>query len=289
MIEDLFTKIILNDDEIVIFNSNEFEIENNKRKIIKEKNFLIFDNKFLKNSFTIFDTKRGFFNLLFLYPFDKIIKKEFIENLINKKKLNLNSDGLNFIISIVFEANKISFLDKVLINHRNEKNLIISNSNELNLEIFYRSLQNFKIFLKEKNIYKKFQQDFINFVATYSIYKLENINMKSFCFLFQKLKNEYWNEFEITKYNKNYFFDKNIYKKFKNILDSELEIFSILNQIKDKDEKINYLKEQKIFCLHKILIAVQTSFNKKFLINSIKYIINKILYIYFFIIYFMIL
>ena len=35
MIEDLFTKIILNDDEIVIFNSNEFEIENNKRKIIK--------------------------------------------------------------------------------------------------------------------------------------------------------------------------------------------------------------------------------------------------------------
>ena len=85
MIEELFTKIILNDDEIVIFNSNEFEIENNKRKIIKEKNFLIFDNKFSKNSFTIFDIKKGFFNLLFLYPFDKIIKKEFIENLMNKK------------------------------------------------------------------------------------------------------------------------------------------------------------------------------------------------------------
>ena len=121
MIEELFTKIILNDDEIVIFNSNEFEIENNKRKIIKEKNFLIFDNKFLKNSFTIFDIKKGFYNLLFLYPFDKIIKKEFIENLMNKKKL-LNFDDLNFITSIVFEANKISFLDKVLINHRIEKN-----------------------------------------------------------------------------------------------------------------------------------------------------------------------
>jgi hypothetical protein len=263
MIEELFTKIILNDDEIVIFNSNEFEIKNNKRKIIKEKNLLILDNKFVKNSFTIFDIKKGFFNLLFLYPFDKIIKKEFIENLINKKKLFLNFDDLNFIISIVFEANKISFLDKVLINHRIEKNLIISNSNELNLEIFYSSLQNFKILLKEKNIYKKFKQDFINFVATYSIYKLENINGKSFCFLFQKLKNEYWNEFEITKYNKNYFYDKNIYKKIKNILESELEIFSILNQLKGKDEKINYLKEQKIFCVHKILVAIQTSFKKK--------------------------
>ena len=143
--------------------------------------------------------------------------------------------------------------------------------------------------MKKKNIYKKFKQDFINFIATYSIYKLENINGKSFCLLFQKLKNEYWNEFEITKYNKNYFFDKNIYKKIKNILESELEIFSILNQLKGKDKKINYLKEQKIFCVHKILVAVQSSFNKKNLINSIKYIINKILYIYFFIIYFMIL
>ena len=157
------------------------------------------------------------------------------------------------------------------------------------MENFYSSLQNFKILLKEKNIYKKFKQDFINFVATYSIYKLENINGKSFCFLFKKLKNEYWNEFGITKYNKNYFFDKNIYKKIKNILESKLEIFSILNQLKGKDEKINYLKEQKIFCLHKILVEFQTSFNKNFLINFIKYIINKILYIYFFIIYFMIL
>ena len=289
MIEELFTKIILNDDEIVIFNSNEFEIENNKRKIIKEKNFLILDNKFLKNSFTIFDIKKGFFNLLFLYPFDKIIKKEFIENL-NKKKLFLNFDDLNFIISIVFEANKISFLDKVLINHQIEKkNLITTNSNELNLEIFYRTLQNLKILLKEKNIYKKFKQDFINFVATYSIYKLEHINGKSFCFLFEKLKNEYLNEFEITKYNKNYFFDKNIYKKIKNILESELEIFTILNQFKKYNKKINYLKEQKNFCLHKNLVSVQFFDYKKFLFNYIQYILNKILYIYFCIINFMIL
>ena len=109
-----------------------------------------------------------------------------------------------------------------------------------------------------------------------------------FVFFFQKLKNEYWNEFEITKYNKNYFFDKNIYKKIKNILESELEIFSILNQLKSKDEKINYLKVQKIFCVQKSLVAFDTSLNKKYLINSIKYIMNKILYIYFFIIYFMI-
>ena len=289
MIEELFLKIIQNDDEIVIFNSNEFEIEKNGKKIIREKNFQNFEKKFKNNTFTIFDMKKDSFNLLFLYPFDKIFKKNFIENLINKKKLFLNFDHLNFIVSIVFEAKKISFLDKILINHRIEKELLITNSKEINLEVFYKSLQNFKNFLKKANLFKKFKQNFINFVATYSIKKLENIRGKSFCFLFQKLKNEYWNEFEITKYNKNYFFDKNIYKKIKNILESELEIFTILNQLKNYDKKINYLKEQKIFCLPKNLISFKIFNYKKYLFNSFQFILNKILCIYFFIINFMIL
>lgn len=76
-------------------------------------------------------------------------------------------------------------------------------------------------------MYKKFKQNFINFIAKYTIKKLKNISGKSFCHFYQKLKNEYWNEFEITKYYQNYFFDKNIYKKIKNILESELEIFTI--------------------------------------------------------------
>ncbi len=74
------------------------------------------------------------------------------------------------------------------------------------MEIFYRTLQILKILLKEKKIYKKFKQYFINFVVTYSIYKLENINGIFILFFFQKLKNEYLNDFVIKKYNKNYFF-----------------------------------------------------------------------------------
>ena len=74
---------------------------------------------------------------------------------------------------------------------------------------------------------------------------IRNINENSFCFLFQKLKKEFWNTFGITKYAKNYFYDKNIYNKIKNNLDSDLNIFEIVNQLKNKDKKINYLKNKK--------------------------------------------
>ena len=106
------------------------------------------------------------------------------------------------------------------------------------------------------------------------------MNGKSFCFLFQKLKNEFWNNFGVTKYNKNYFYNKNIYNKIKNILDTDLEVSKILNQLKNKDKKINYLKEQKISCLYKIFFTS----SKKYIFNSFHKIIKICLIIFFFII-----
>ena len=55
---------------------------------------------------------------------------------------------------------------------------------------------------------------------------------KSFCFLYKKIKNEWWNEFGVSKRNQNYFYNKNIYKKLKIILDNDLN-----------DKTIDYLNE----------------------------------------------
>ena len=278
MIEELFAKIKGNDDEIVICNSNEFKNENGTI-IITKKKYFNFDNNLKKKTFSFFDIKKDFFYFLFFFPFDKIFKKKFIEDLKNKIQNLYYLDDLNFIASIVFEANKISILDKNLINHRIGKNIKFP-LNKINFENFCVSLQNLKKKIKQKDLYKRFKQDFINYIATYSIWQLENINGESFCFLFQKLKNEFWNTFGITKYDKNYFYDKNIYNKIKNILDSNLDVFEVANQLKNKDKKINYLKKQKISCLHKIFF----SSSKKYLSNSFQKILKNFLVIFFFII-----
>ena len=55
---------------------------------------------------------------------------------------------------------------------------------------------------------------------------------KSFCFLYKK----------ISKRAQNYFYNKNIYKKLKIILESDLREIDI----KINDTKINYLNEKKI-------------------------------------------
>jgi len=79
MIEELFAKIKGNDAEIVICNSIEFKNENKNIKLNKDKKIFNFDNNLKKKTFSIFDLKRDFFNLLLFWPFDKIKKKNLLK------------------------------------------------------------------------------------------------------------------------------------------------------------------------------------------------------------------
>ena len=251
-----------------------------KKKIIKNKNF---SDNLLNKSFSILNISKNFFDIFIFWPFDKIYKKEFIVNMINKFPNLIYSEDLNFIVSAIFEANKISFIDKCLINHRIGINSL-SNLKEKNLENFYFSLKELKIFLKEKDLYKKFKQDFINYVASYSIYQIENIDGKSFCFLYKNLRNKWWNELGISKYSKNYFYNKNIYKKVKNILELDLEMKESLKELKNNNKKLKYLKEQKIYCIKRVSANTELNNINIYMNFFIKKVINKFLIIYFFII-----
>ena len=90
-----------------------------------------------------------------------------------------------FVASAVIAAKKVFFLDKILIYHRAGIKTSISNSREKSWNNFYYALKELKNFLKKNGLYKRFKQDFINYVATFSIWQLENMNGKSFCFYFK--------------------------------------------------------------------------------------------------------
>ena len=130
-----------------------------------------------------------------------------------------------------------------------------------------KELQNF---IKKKGLYKRFKRDFINYVASFSLWHLETMNGKSFCFLYEKLKNEWYNEFELTKQGQKYFYNKKVYRKIKNILQSD---FKISENIKNN----KYLKSKKQFCFPKISIIIPVFNSEKYLNDSLNSIINQTL------------
>jgi len=285
MLEELYIKIKENNSQIVICNSQNFEIKKYGKKFYK-KNYLINDEKLKNKTFSSLEIKKDFFNLFIWWPWDKLFKKKYIENLGIKFQNLKSTEDLFFVASAVIAAKKISYLDEILIYHRVGLPNSVSNSREKSWDNFYYALKQLKKFIKEKGLYKRFKQDFINYIASFSIWQLENMKGKSFCYLYKKLKNEWFNEFGLNKYEKNYFYDLKIYYKIFNILVSDFEIFKILNQINNKDKKINYLKTQKINCFNKFFPLVKFYYNKSIFSNCIKKILNKIFFLNFLIIYY---
>ena len=261
MLEELYAKIKGYDAEIVICNSKDFKIINGSKNFFNKK-YSIFDDILINKTFKSTDIKKDFFNLFIWWPWDKLFKTQYINNLgIEYQKLK-SSEDLFFVASAVITAKKISFLDKILINHRIGINTSVSNSREKSWDNFYYALRKLKDFIKEKGLYKRFKQDFINYVARFSLWNLETISGNYFCFMYNKLKNEWLKEFGITKYNKRYFYNRIIYNKLKYILKSDLEQIEI--EYDQKNIDLNYLKNKKIQCLHRDFIPFyKTEYNTK--------------------------
>ena len=243
MIEELYIKIKENDSDVAICNSQNFEIKKRGKKFF-EKNYLINNEIVKQKTFSSLDIKKDFFNLFIWWPWDKIYKKKYIKNLGIEYQNLKSSEDLFFVASTVIAAKKITYLDKILINHRIGIKSSVSNSRQKSWDNFYYALKELKKFIKEKGLYKRFEQDFINYVASFSIWQLENINGISFELLYKKIKNEWWNEFGVTKYEKNYFYNHNLYKNIKFILNSNLKQIDNSIIFKTNNIKFNYLKKQ---------------------------------------------
>ena len=283
MLEELYIKIKENDSDVVICNSQNFEKKKWWKKFY-EKNYLINDNIIKQKTFSSLDIEKDFFNLFIWWPWDKLYKKKFIENLGIEYQNLKSSEDLFFIAASVIAAKKISYLDKILINHRIGIKNSVSNSRQKSWDNFYYALKKLKKFIKEKGLYQRFKQDFINYVASFSIWQLENINGISFELLYKKIKNEWWNEFEVTKYEKNYFYNQYLYKNIKFILNSNLKQLDNSFIFKTNNIKFNYLKKQQNKSL-------QNFYFIKSFENTEKYsfiLLNQIILIYFFIINFII-
>jgi glycosyltransferase involved in cell wall biosynthesis len=283
MLEELYIKIKENDSDIVICNSQNFEKKKWWKKFY-EKNYLINNNIIKQKTFTSLDIEKDFFNLFIWWPWDKLFKRKYIENLGIEYQNLKSSEDLFFVAASVIAAKKISYLDKILINHRIGIKNSVSNSRQKSWDNFYYALKKLKKFIKEKGLYKRFKQDFINYVASFSIWQLENINGISFELLYKKIKNEWWNEFKVTKYGKNYFYNQYLYKNIKFILNSNLKQLDNSFIFKTNNIKFNYLKKQQNKSL-------QNFYFIKSFENTEKYsfiLLNQIILIYFFIINFII-
>lgn len=208
----LYNEAIKNDNDITICHSIEFD---NKTKNKLPSDWIIKDDLLpSKKTFNYKDIPNHVIGFCQGWAWDKLYKTDFIKKQ-NLKFPNLNNtEDMYFVMLSLILAEKISVIKDVLVYHRQNIHTSLSNTRDKNPYCFINAIYLLKQTLEEKNIYDKIKQSFVNWILEFCFWNLDTITspivQKK---LAQKLESEVFKKLELYSLKKDYFYNRNIYKR----------------------------------------------------------------------------
>ena len=180
------------------------------------------------------DIRKNFFEVFVWWPWDKLYRKKFLDE-VNLRFQELRStNDLFFVCATVLMAKRISFLDEVLVYHRMGDKKSISNSREKSWDNFLCALEALETFLRNKGLYDRFRRDFINYVLNFSLWHLDTLTGDSYCCLYDALRNTWFKKFGVASQNKEFWYNSNSYNRMHEIMEKDLthDLLDKINELK---------------------------------------------------------
>ena len=242
MLEKLYYQAIKENLDIAVCRADLYKEETNE---FITANWTIHDNLIPEQRpFSSLDVEKNFFMTFVFWPWDKLYKKSYIEELDIQFQDTRTTNDLFFVAAALLKANRINFLDDILVHHvkRYEQNSStkssLSESRELSWNHFYYALIELKIFMKKHKIYAHFEQDFTNYCLHLALWNLESLSGRSYSLLYKALHDEYFEELSVKNHTAGYFYSKVDFYKMKSITSLSLE-HHMMNLIFDLEKKLD--------------------------------------------------
>lgn len=166
------------------------------------------------------DVEKDIFKLFVGWSWDKLFKTEFVmENKLLFQEQRTTNDML-FVFSAIVKAERIAVIDDVLVHHR-EAEGTLSVTRERSWHCFYDALIALKQQLIEWNLLERFRQDYINYCVHFSLWNLNTLAEPTRKLLYNKLREEWFENMGVLNYDIIYFYNKYEYWQFINLTKSE--------------------------------------------------------------------
>lgn len=172
----------------------------------------------LLNGKTIFSRKtipEKIFQISVGWAEDKLFNTTFIRK--NKLSFPLfkSSEDAAFTLQALMKAEKITYVDDVLISYRVKNTKSVSNNRDKSPTDFYKALQIVHKEALRSGIYEQIKQSFANYVLHFSLWQIHSIhNKKIQKQLAKDYKTKYFKEFDIHGHSKSYFYNTNEYYEY---------------------------------------------------------------------------
>lgn len=221
MLEEAYNEISLRNADFVVFRSDQYYEEKDEFKYVgwtlREKEippYYPITHRTLTGN--IFKTFVG-------WAWDKLYDAEFVKKHQLKFQEQRTSNDMLFVFSALVFAERIAIVDRILAHQRRNNPTSLSNTREKSWDCFYHALCALKQNIKNYGLFWEVEQDYINYALHFSLWHLETITGSKKEVLFYKLKNEWFKEFGVEGREEKYFYNKQEYKKYLNIVGCEFE------------------------------------------------------------------
>lgn len=255
MLEEMYTSARQDDLDVIVCRADAFDSKTGRHK---ETRWTV-KTQYLPSvkPFAATDVPDNFFATFVWWPWDKLFKKTFVDELgIVFQNLRTSND-LFFVAAATLKAKRISYVDKVLAHHRVGLKSSLSVTRENSWDCFYHALTAVKQFLREQRLYERFEADFINYALHFSLWHLNTIHGNTYSLLYNALKNKWFEEFDILGHTEDFFYNKTEFRQFNEIMEMDLDTYLCKRIDSLEQDRLNKAKE--IRRLKKKLSDVQNS------------------------------
>ncbi len=216
MLEMAYKRALDQNAEIVVFQSDAYD---SKAGLYKELSFTI-RNKLLPKEiiFAGTDIKRDIFTAFAGWAWDKLFLREFIIDKDIRFQEQRTTNDLSFTYTALACAKRITILEELLAHHRINVTSSLEKTRSQSYSCFYYALLALREGLITRDLFNRFEQDFINYSLYFCLENLYAVNGATRKELYGRLKSEWFKNLKITDHTCAYYYHLGEYIHYKFVL-----------------------------------------------------------------------
>ncbi|SEP83323.1 ATP-grasp fold amidoligase family protein [Butyrivibrio sp. TB] len=216
MLEMAYKRALDQNAEIVVFQSDAYD---SKTGLYKELSFTI-RNKLLPKEiiFAGTDIKRDIFTAFAGWAWDKLFLREFIIDKDIRFQEQRTTNDLSFTYTALACAKRIIILEELFAHHRINVTSSLEKTRSQSYSCFYYALLALREGLITRDLFNRFEQDFINYSLYFCLENLYAVNGATRKELYGRLKSEWFKNLNITDHPVTYYYHLGEYLHYKLVL-----------------------------------------------------------------------
>ena len=172
--------------------------------------------------FSAADVPKDVFKLFVGWSWDKLFRTDFVKrNGLFFQEQRTTNDML-FVFNGLLRAQRIAVMEQVLAHHRRGVESL-SVTREKSWMCFYNALTALREQMYQIGCYDRFEQDFKNYCVHFSLWNLNTLKEPTHTLLYNKLRDEWYEELDLLKHSKEYFYNQYEYSCFRKVYENPLE------------------------------------------------------------------